>query len=180
MMSSTKYREYKNKKWERPFSSSLPLHLTLRSDVAKGEYFLLKRGRRSWISAYIFYLCKKFHITLFHHAVAGNHLHLGILTHDKNNLNNLLRALSGNIARKVLGAEKGKKKEVKFWSERPGSRVLTWGQEFQRVLRYIERNILEAKGKIRYLTRDQRVPETLVQCLRNRIQARRGQLALQI
>ena len=77
----------------------------------------------------------------------------------KNNPNfvGTVQVLTGVTARKALCAEKGRKASHKMWERRPYSRVLSWGREFKNVLTYIERNVLEAMGRISYVARDRKV-----------------------
>ena len=78
-----------------------------------------------------------------------------IQANDRRALNDFLRVLTGVIARKALDAEKGRRKNQKMWEKRPYSRVLSWGREFKNVMNYIERNVLEAMGRIPYIARNQ-------------------------
>ena len=111
----------------------------------------------AWLSIFIPEKATYFGIRLFHFAVMRNHLHMLILAEDRKALSNFLRVVTGVSARRALGAEKGRGKRQKMWDARPYSRVLSWGREFENVLAYIERNILEALRRIRFVARDQSV-----------------------
>ena len=110
-----------------------------------------------WLSSFIPEKANYFGIRLVHFAVVNNHLHFLILARDRSALNGFLRVVAGVTARKALLAEKGKGKNRKMWESRPYSRVLLWGREYRNVLHYIERNVLEALGAIRYVARDQKL-----------------------
>lgn len=115
----------------------------------------------SWLSAFIPAKSKHFGIRLYHFAIVNIHLHLLIRAYDRETLSSFLRVITGVVARKALGAEKGKRKGLKMWEKRPYSRVLSWYREFKNVLAYIERNAQEAIGKIPYIARNQKLdPET--------------------
>lgn len=127
---------------------------------------LLKMGRRHGVKIYRV-------------ANAGNHLHLLVRFTRRRALQNFLRGATGLIARKVLRRERGpgletseislrmlpdKKdatgaasssaKKLKFWSQRPFTRVVSWGRDFDGTLSYLQLNSLEALGFIdRKLTR---------------------------
>ena len=107
-----------------------------------------------WLRKFIPEKAKYFGIKIFHFAIIDNHLHLLVQAKDRDALSGFLRVLSGVIARKVLGIEKGEKAASRMWEARPYSRVLAWGREFKNVLHYIERNVLEAARKISYALRN--------------------------
>lgn len=64
-----------------------------------------------------------------------------------------MRALSGVIARMVLGAERGHAKGLKFWDARPFSRIIEWERDFKSLGFYILQNTLEATGFMPYQPR---------------------------
>ena len=146
---------YLNNKFERPFSPHHALHLTMRTPFA----CLRSPSMLKWLSAFIPEKARGFRIRLFHFAIVNNHLHLLILAPDRRALTGFLRVVTGVIARKALGAERGRKQNQKMWVSRPYSRVLSWGREFTNVLKYIERNVLEAMGRISYVARDRRLDD---------------------
>jgi hypothetical protein len=112
---------------------------------------LLKQGRRHGVKVYRV-------------ANAGNHLHLLVRFTKRRGLQNFLRGSCGLIARKVLGAERGRasgktttsdapqtinrslKQGQRFWSQRPFTRIVSWGKDFNSVLAYVKLNSLEALG----------------------------------
>lgn len=110
-----------------------------------------------WLSDFIPAKADHFGIRLFRFAIERNHLHLLIQATDRRGLNGFLRVVTGVIARKALDAEKGKSKNQQMWEKRPYSRVLSWRREFENVLNYIERNVLEAKGCIPYIDRGKKL-----------------------
>ena len=152
-MKSSIKRTYTNRKTARPFSSKEAIHVVMRSRIAVGDRSLAGKRNRTWLSAYLPYLAKKCSVKVYRYSNNGNHLHLVLKAKERGNLGNFLRALSGMIARKVLGAEKGRKANLGFWDSRPYSRIITWGREFWSVLGYVERNALEAAGRLSYRCR---------------------------
>jgi hypothetical protein len=149
--------KHSHAKTSRPLSSKQALHVVLRSDVAQGERsllkyervirnMLLKQGRRNGVKVYRV-------------ANAGNHLHLLVRFTKRRGLQNFLRGSCGLIARKMMGAERGRAKKwslsnearpsataPRFWSQRPFTRIVNWGRDFDSVLAYVKLNSLEALG----------------------------------
>ena len=106
-------RLYTTNKFERPFSPNHAMHLTLRTKIRK----LRSRSVLGWLRKFIPDKAKYFGITLFHFAIIDNHLHLLIQAKERDALSGFLRVLSGVIARKVLGIEKGRKAAGRMWPE---------------------------------------------------------------
>ncbi|MEO5666752.1 MAG: hypothetical protein ABIR96_01700, partial [Bdellovibrionota bacterium] len=98
-------------------------------------------------------------------ANAGNHLHLLVRFTQRRGLQNFLRGSCGLIARKMLGAERGRAHEHPFWSQRPFTRIVSWGKDFNSVLAYVKLNTLEALGFL-----DRKFTRALpTQAIRNKI-----------
>ncbi len=160
MGSTTKHSlEYANRKRPRPFVVGQPMHVTLRSNVAKEEYSMASPRISSWLRDYLPRLARMFRIRLHHFSNNGSHLHLVIVAREKESLSRFFRVLSGMIPRKVLGVEKNNGTGIKFWVGRPYSRVLGWGREFRNVMAYVERNVLESVRRIPYIDRNLMLPE---------------------
>jgi hypothetical protein len=151
----------------RPLSSKQALHVVLRSEVAQGNFSLLKHERV--IKNTLQKMGQKHGVKLYRVANAGNHLHLLLRFTKRRGLQNFLRGSTGLIARKVLGRERGLgrstqrnevapplknaplnrgEKKFKFWSQRPFSRIVSWGRDFDGTLSYLKLNALEAFGFI--------------------------------
>jgi REP element-mobilizing transposase RayT len=64
------------RKTERPFHPKLALHITMRSGRARGEWSMLKQGRRLMIQDLAHRTAKKHRMELYRLANVGNHLHL--------------------------------------------------------------------------------------------------------
>lgn len=151
----------------RPINTKNPLHITLRSDLAKGQRSLVKHKiliRKTALKA-----SKRFRVQIYEKAICGNHLHLLVRGKSKTDIQNFFRVLAGHIAQEILkqfplsdkergGAlKKGcKKNQRKFWSVLLYSRIVSWGKDFNNVTNYIIQNILEALGLIPYQTRKTR------------------------
>lgn len=132
-------------KKKRPFSASLSMHVVLKSTKAAGRHSLLRHNAS--IQQILDSQAERHSIQVFSAANGGNHLHLLIRAPSRSHLSAFLRALSGRIAQLVMGH----KKEVlrrpfdkKFWDARPFSRLVSWGQDFKNVCRYLGINAAES------------------------------------
>jgi REP element-mobilizing transposase RayT len=130
------------RKLQRPFDPKRPLHITARSDRARGSRSLL---RQKWPLHGLLERCSaKYSIRVYRYANVGNHLHLLIQARSRKDLQSFLREFLGIIAVLVTGAIKGRAE--KFWSSLAWSRVVTWGRDFRNTARYVLLNILETSG----------------------------------
>lgn len=145
------YLKKSHAKMKRPVTMKKSMHLVMRSSLAKGERSLLKHAQG--IQEVVRWQAKKFGVRVYRFANAGNHLHMIILPSSRSGFNSFVRSLSGIIARMVLGAERGSAKNIQFWDQRPFTRILEWGREYQGVVRYLVQNSLEALGFIEYTRR---------------------------
>ena len=137
----------------RPISIKRPMHLVMRSTLARGELSFLKRSRRNAIRALVERQARAKGVKLYRYANSGNHLHIIVLPRSREALHAFTRAISGLIARIVLGAEKGRARNLRFWDARPFTRLLEWGRDYKRACAYVLQNKLEALGFVPYRTR---------------------------
>ena len=80
------------------------------------------------------------------YANSGNHLHLLMRFRSPKAQQHFLRAVTGLIARLVLGAKKSLRKLKEgesFWAGRPFTRLITWGRELAGLKRYLVINSQE-------------------------------------
>jgi hypothetical protein len=141
-------------KTARPLSSKHALHVVLRSEIARGPRSLLKKERL--IHNLILKQGRRHRVKVFHVANGGDHLHLLVRFYKRRNFQNFLRAVSGLIARKTLGLERGRvldSKECnstswlgKFWDQRPFTRIVSWGPDFNALRSYLKSGMTEALG----------------------------------
>ncbi len=148
--------------------SKNPIHIVLRSELAKGARSLLKNKqlvRRITLKA-----SNRFKVQVFEKAICGNHLHLLIRGRSKTDIQNFFRVMAGHIAQEILrlypltekergGAPKQKgclKNQRKFWALLLFSRIVGWGRDFTNVSNYVIRNTLEALKLIPYVERKKR------------------------
>ncbi len=145
------YLKKSHAKTARPISVRRPMHLVVRSTRATGSQSFLLRDRdlRKVLSKQ----GKSFGVKIYRFANAGNHLHMIVLPRSRAAFQKFLRSVTGIIARKILGAERGSARGLQFWDQRPFTRIVEWGRDFTRVNRYLLQNALEAIGFIPYRPR---------------------------
>ena len=135
-----------NPKTARPISTKDTMHVVLKSVQARGPYSFL-RYEQSLLKL-LHKLALSMNVTLHDVVVMTNHIHLSLKVNSRRAFQNYLRAASGLIARKVLGAQKHKPSLLrKFFSGRPFSRIVNSGRKSWRALtEYFELNRLEKCG----------------------------------
>jgi REP element-mobilizing transposase RayT len=160
-----------NPKKARPLSVKRPMHLVIRSSKATGARSLLNKSRQVFD---IVYRQGQLHgVKIYRYANAGNHLHLVILPRSANAFKKFIRAITGIIARLILGVERGlaksskivpaqndKANKINFWDQRPFTRIVEWGRDFKNICKYLMQNTLEAIGFIEFQTRKSKYSST--------------------
>jgi REP element-mobilizing transposase RayT len=125
--------------------------------MAKGALSLLKKDQD--IYNIIDKQSKKHGVKVYNYANGGNHLHLVLRPMSRRAFNGFIRSVSGLVARLVLNAERGRAKLnskdllKKFWDQRPFTRIIEWGRDFNSTSNYLLQNSLEAYGFIAFKPR---------------------------
>jgi REP element-mobilizing transposase RayT len=153
----------------RPLNINKPVHLVLRSDLAKGSRSLLRN--QALVLRTLEKFAKRFHICIYEKAVCGNHIHIFAKANSKRDLQNFFRVFAGQVAQGILqkfplqkheqkaftgrrgGTPQHRKNQRTFWSFLLYSRIVSWGRDYQRVVNYVVRNTKEALGLIPYKER---------------------------
>lgn len=139
------------RKVERPLDPNKAVHVTMRSVVCTKGITL--RKHTAGINKYILKFSEKFAVRVYKHSVNSNHIHIVMRVKDRKQFVDFIRALSGSIALKM----KLKYNIVQdFWQERPFTRLVSWGRDFQNVCKYIFKNFKETVGFINYTPRTNR------------------------
>lgn len=142
-----------NPREARPLSTKFPMHLVLRSSMAKGEKSFLHPSRAQRIEKMVRRLGKQQGVRVLRYSNGGHHLHMLVLPRSRKAFHNFVRSISGVAARLSLGRERGKatplsvSKNFKsdqnthkhFWDARPFTRIVKWGREFAVIARGLER-----------------------------------------
>jgi REP element-mobilizing transposase RayT len=84
----------------RPLTTKEPLHVTLRSDFARGSRSLLRH--RPLINYVIQKASLRFDIRVYQKAICGNHIHLLIRGRNRTDIQNFFRVVAGHIAQRIL------------------------------------------------------------------------------
>jgi putative transposase len=146
-----------NARSARPISTKEAMHIVLRSSYAKGKNSMLEKSRVDHIDKLIRKHAKNFGVKIYQYANVGNHIHLLVLASHRGFFKNFLRTISGLIARAVLGAQRGSAKKIKFWDQRPWSRVVKWKKDYNGAKKYVIQNFNEAMGFVAYKVRSSRL-----------------------
>ncbi len=134
-----------NAKGPRPLSSKEPLHLVLKANRGFGARSMLHPDHVKKVNACVRRQAEATGIRLYHFVNVGNHLHLVVRIHDRKRFRAFIRAISGLIARQVLGAERGpanseKESGAGYWIQRPFTRVASWGRDYKGLGQYMLKN----------------------------------------
>src|ERR1043165_3876098 len=146
------------RKKARPIHTKKPMHITLRSSEAVGGRSFRRFANLKFIEELLPRIAKRWGITLYKQSINGNHIHLALRTLTRRGLQNFLRIISGQIARFVTGARRGKPFGKRFWDLPAFSRIAEWGNAFKALKRYVEQNVWETLGLIPYQKRNQKNP----------------------
>jgi REP element-mobilizing transposase RayT len=134
------------RKSARPLSTRHTIHLILKS---KGRT-LRKQERaiiRNWKT-----FGSQFGVRTYGLVVNTDHIHGAIRIHSRDLYRKFITALTGLLSR-IL--------QIK-WATLPATRIVVWGNDFKRLLKYIKLNEWEALGYINYQPlRTRRLPEWL-------------------
>ena len=84
----------------RPLSTKESLHITLKSHHAVGGRCLLKH--RKMIQAMMGKASRLFKVRVYNFAICGNHLHLSIKGHRREDIQNFFRVFAGHTAQRIL------------------------------------------------------------------------------
>jgi REP element-mobilizing transposase RayT len=152
----------------RPLNIKQSHHITLKSIHAVGPRSLFRHKKMilSLMKKYSF----RFQVKVYEYAIQGNHIHLLIKAQSREGMQNFFRVIAGHSAQRILkefplnqnaggasghGRQKAgcKKNQRVFWSYLIYSRVVSWGQEFETVTAYIQKNTLELLQIIAYQPR---------------------------
>jgi hypothetical protein len=167
---------HRKRRGPRPLSTQRAIHLTLKSNFAKGNRSLL--FHKDLIQKIIKKVQKLFGIRVYQYAVCRNQIHVLMRGKNRIEIQNGLRVLAGHIAQqillrcpyseselKIVRATQPKshpKNQRKFWSFLTYSRIVSWGKEFYTVTKYILQNTLEALNKVAYQPRKHKHNSTLL------------------
>jgi REP element-mobilizing transposase RayT len=133
------------RKGARPIATRKPMHLVLRAGRAVGDWSFLRKKNREQIEQILELISKRYGVRVIRFQNVGNHLHLLIQGKSRILLQSFLRTLPAKIALAVTQAKKGNP-QGRFFDEILFSRVVDWGRDLDRIVRYFRKNEFEAAG----------------------------------
>ena len=120
------------RKLSRPFSPSCPLHLILKAKCA--VFKIYEPEVKEFIEKYAL----KWDVQVYDVALNWDHGHLLVQAPSRHSFNSFVRNLTSAISR--LWGHKG------LFEQRPYTRLIKWGRDFEQVKRYLALNQIEARG----------------------------------
>jgi REP element-mobilizing transposase RayT len=131
------------RKLERPVSARRPIHVTLHSANARGDWSL--RRHQDAVHETLRRCARQSGVRVYDFANVGSHLHLLLRARRRGAFQRFLRSFAGIVARKITGAKRGRPlRGGPFWSALAWSRIVAWGRDYWGVRHYIFRNRIEA------------------------------------
>lgn len=140
------------RKTMRAIDPKRPLHVVLRSSKATGRWSMLSPAHARPIHDLAHRIAARRGIRLYRFANVGNHIHFLILAPSRTAFQSFMREISGAIAIAVTGARKGSALDRKkgatrgFWDHLAFTRIVSWGRDFERMGRYLVKNLFESVG----------------------------------
>ena len=129
------------RKSKRPLSTKHPIHLILKSSH-KGLFNPTNISLDQLIRSQ----AKKFGIRLYDLAINWSHIHMLIKIQNREGYNKFIRSLTALISMKI---QKIRPELKDIFTLRPFTRIVSWGRDFKRALKYQVLNQLEALGFVR-------------------------------
>jgi len=130
------------RKLERPVSTRRPMHLVLKSHRAAGPWSLRRHDR--FVREVLRRMARRFQIRIYDYANVGSHLHLVLRSRRREGFQGFLRSFAGIVARRVMGAERGRP-SGRFFDGLAWTRVMSWGRDYWGVRHYVFRNQIEGE-----------------------------------
>src|SRR3954462_8464610 len=136
-----------NPKGRRPLSTKKALHLVLKSAVAKGALSLSHFTNKQTIAGLVKSYSKKHGVQLYSYSNNGNHMHAVNRFRSVDAYKRGIKALTGHITYYLKQSYPELFKKIKkFWLYRPWTRIVEWGRDFKKALKYLAINQMEAMG----------------------------------
>lgn len=133
------------RKTRRAIALKRPMHVILKSDIARGALSLLTKRNARYIAAVVPQLANGYGVNVYETGNSGNHLHLAVKGKGRRGFQNFLRVLGSKLAIHVTRARKGRA-SGKFWTQAIYTRIVEWGRAFATLKQYVAGNALTARG----------------------------------
>jgi REP element-mobilizing transposase RayT len=128
------------RKLERPVSTRRPMHVVLTSRRARGGWSLRKHDRI--VRDVLRRMARRFDVRIYDFANVGSHLHLVLRVRRREAFQGFLRSFAGIVARRITGAERGRR-SGHFFDGLAWSRIVGWGRDYLGLRHYVFRNQIE-------------------------------------
>jgi hypothetical protein len=96
------------RKLSRPLDRRKPVHVVMKSSLAKGALNFLNAKNKLKIDIIIRKTAKQFGITIHEFQNMGNHFHFILKFSSRDGIQNFLRSVPALVARLITGARRGK------------------------------------------------------------------------
>jgi hypothetical protein len=130
------------RKEARPLSTKHPLHLILKSEKARGSLSFI--NHRFALELALSKVASQFKIKIYDKSVNNDHIHMVILFKSKEAYKSFIRVLSAEIVRIISKKTKTPLKD--FFTQRPYTKILSWGKQLNITLEYQILNQMEYFG----------------------------------
>jgi hypothetical protein len=127
----------------RPLAEGKWIHLTLKSEKAKGPWSFLTPKNQALVTEILKSKAYKWGIQIAQVVNVGNHLHIKLKFKYREGFQNFLRSVTALIVRKITKARRGVK-AGKFWQGLAFTRVLKTSFEEMQLKGYFKANALQA------------------------------------
>jgi REP element-mobilizing transposase RayT len=152
------------RKVQRPFDSKKLAHVVFKATLGHGVWFT--KSERS-IVRLMKQMAQRYSIKIKSFSVQKDHIHVLLYPESsahprkaKENFQNFLRLFSSQMGRKykMIFKKLGIQAPKSIWTYRPFTRLVSWGKKsLNSILKYIEKNTLEALGFVQYSNRNHRL-----------------------
>ncbi len=125
------------------------VHISLKSTKAVGQFSFQNSKNRDRVKRFIHEFSAKKGVLILSMANVGNHIHLHVKLHNRDLYIAWIRGLTSGLAMIVMGLQGLKNlrdKKLRFWDQRPFSRVIENFKHFLTAKKYVEINQLEGMG----------------------------------
>jgi REP element-mobilizing transposase RayT len=129
-------------------------HLVLKSRLP----ILRAKKNKALISKLLFEVSARFKVKIYNNSLNSNHIHLLVKAQTQKDLHNFLRLFAGQVAQRITGAVRGRKKDSSFWLKPVWKRLVQWGRDFLNLHKYIYQNQLESLSMVPFKARTTRGP----------------------
>jgi|GEM_PF-1450860 REP element-mobilizing transposase RayT len=152
------------RKVQRPFDSKKLAHVVFKASLGQSVWFT--KSEKS-ITKLMKQIALRYSIKIKSYSVQKDHIHLLLYPESstqprqaKLNFQKFLRLFSAEMGRKYkkIFRKLGIQAPKSIWAYRPFTRLVSWGKKsLNAILKYIEKNTLEALGFVQYSIRNHRL-----------------------